>query len=185
MRIAFSALLTLGALALPAVAHADAVDDFLVTGHGLTLEFSLPANPSPDGQIPHQYFFLGDVSFTENGVSMVADDVFFYTKPQGGGFDLEDSAGNVIDNLDFYGRKLFTGGVKNPTFKTGDFKLRRGDCVVSAAEDEDASSGCQGGYHLTISPGSPVSVTPEPASFLLLGTGALGALSGLRRRLGR
>ena len=183
MRPTLFALVAVTALAVPAVAHADIVD-FSTTGHGLDLTFSLPSSPTPVGKAPHEYFYLGDVSFIENGVTMVADDAYFYTKADSGGFDLENADGTIIDGLDFIGPKLFTGTVGHPTFKTGDFKLQLNDCSISEAVSGNANSGgCGAKYTLSITPES--TVTPEPGSFVLLGTGALGALGALRRRLAR
>ena len=181
MRLVLSAAITLVALAVPSLAHADTLDSFSVTGHGLSLTFELPSNPTPDGHTPHNDFFIGDVSFVENGVTMIASDAYFYTKGAGGGFDLEDVNGNIIDNLDFLGPKLFTGPVRNPTFKTGDFTLRQDECSA-VAEDASADASCLQKYDLTISGGGPIAATPEPGSLVLLGTGGLAALGTLRRR---
>ena len=183
MRSTLSALLVAASFALPAIAHADAVDDFTVTGHGLDLTFSLPATPVVgDNYSKGFYFYLGDVAFTENGTMMTAADVYFYTKPDDGGFSLEDAAGNEIDGLDFTGKKLFTSGVKNPTFKEGMFNLTQFDCGSSAAAVSDASlAPCK--YHLTIDAAAAPTPTPEPGSLALLGTGALGVVGVVRRRL--
>lgn len=183
MRVAASLLVLLSAVALPVAAHADTDDTFSVTGHMLDLTFTLPHSPTPDSHDPHQDFALGDISFTENGVLMTADDVYFYTKNVGGGFELDDSSGAVIDGLSFYGKKLFTGTVSHPTFKEGDFRLTGGPaCTVETDVVSDAAATCH--YSLTIAP-TAVSATPEPGSLVLLGSGALAAMGVVRRRFAR
>ena len=180
MRPIVSVFALLSAMALPAAAFADTDSSFSIHGNGLSLTFTLPTSPTPDGVDPHQDFFLGDISFVEDGAQMTADDVFFYNKANGGGFDLVDSNGNDIDDLDFFGPKLFTGTVKNPIFKEGKFTLTGGPaCGVDDDVSADADS-CS--YKLKITT-VPVSATPEPASLLLLGTGALGAVNFVRRRI--
>ena len=95
------------------------MDDFSLTGAGLDLTFTLPANPVPEDSFRGFYFSVGDVTFTENGVTSVADSAIFETKPNGGGFTLLDAEFNVIDGLDFTGRKLFTRYRLRPDLQAG------------------------------------------------------------------
>lgn len=182
MRRIVSALAILSTLALPAAAHADTNSNFSVSGNGLSLSLTLPTSPTPTGVSQQQDFYLGNISFVENGFTMTAPSVYFYNNIVGGGFELTDSNNNTIDGLDFYGPQLFTGSENTPTFKQNSFTLTGGPaCAITDVASASANNGsCS--YNLDI---SRTSATPEPSSFLLLGSGALGALSLLRRRLGR
>ena len=168
-------------LALPWAAHASSVDDFSLTGNGLTVSFSLPSSPVPASATAGDSFQVNNLQFTDDGQVLSAASTSFFTASDDGGFALEDPAGNVIDDLSFFSnRAVFTGSVVDPTFRLGSYNLQtqsRDDCTITPN-----GASCPT-YALSVTTGAANSVTPEPASLALLATGAIALVALNRRRL--
>ena len=157
-------------LAVP-VAHADSIDDFVLTGNGETITFSLPSDPpgnqmtcpptSPSCLPGSETAFYVEASVDTNNV-ITEEELAFPTFGFGGGLEIGQNR--------YLGSQLFAPDAANPVFTPGTYTLG----ALSFPPEE---------FTLTITP--ETSTTPEPASLLLLATGALGLSGTLARRYRR
>jgi hypothetical protein len=146
----FTLALFLSASIFPLAAHADAVDDFLITGQGNAFTFSLPASPidvfvstGAGGSPTNIQFFSGQLFYVGAGLSFFADSTAFtLVGPTG----------------------LYPGSAYEPIFKTGTLDLPQ----FQAFPTQDNT--------LTITPKSTPPEVPEPSSLLLFFSGAAGLL---------
>lgn len=165
MRPIYSALLLTTAMIAPAVCHAVPVDLFTLTAPGQVSVFTIAATPTAIPNGPND-FVVNGISTTTNGVTTTTA-YDFYTTFFGGGFTNLTS----IPTQDYFGTQLFSGTTTNPTFISGVYSLSS----MAAGDIPDST--------LTISGPTGTAVTPEPSSFILLGTGAIGAFAAFRRRI--
>jgi len=149
MRSLFVSFALLAAFALPTAARAD---NFVISGGGSTLTFSLASSPTPSSAGANS-FDVSDVAATFNGAP-ATDGVSFFTAASGG---LSDAYFG-----DLSGDQLFTGSVSDPTFTPGIYTLSDSDGLP---------------YGMVT-----ISKTTEPKSLFLFGTGALGLIGISRRR---
>ncbi len=124
----------------------------------IVVTFELPTHPwiDPFDFTPDVGFMLNAVDLTINGVAVTNDPLMFYTVGAYGGLSDADNTFNVENPLSAPYQKLFNGPVWNPTMITFSGGL---DFV-----------GYYTGYDGYILSEGPVG-TPEPTSWMLLGTG--------------
>ena len=151
--------------------------------------FSLDSQPRPDGSGTdsrnNTFFFFDDVALTEDGVTR-NEAVGFSRSPTGRrqfdiGASFSISADGTPSGVDIFQvfeatepGDLFSGTITNPVFTPG--------TTVNGI----ASSGILGDnppatFRIT-SAAATVAQTPEPSSFVLLGSGLLGFAGVVRRR---
>jgi hypothetical protein len=164
---------------------------FSLSGSGHVFTFSLDSNPTPDGTIADgnvfSAFFLNNIAVSVDGGTPTLDGVEFVNINSTGKQDLE-IAGSIIkssptslsstNEMQLFesdgAAKIFAGTETNPVFTPGT-TVHGGSSVTF---EDDAPAG-------TVSISStapPPAPTPEPSSFVLLGSGLLGAAGVLRSK---
>jgi hypothetical protein len=165
MRNLLPKLLVLAATSLPLAAHADTIDDFVLTDtFGDTIAFSLPASPPVFGPSSPFLFETFPVLLSFNpaffGSKNLDGQILFYSALGGGGLNVMISHPGGTTPIIDHGDLLYAGTTADPTFLTGTFNV--------------------GTDTLTITP--QTGPAPEPYPLVLLVTGILGALCLARQR---
>lgn len=166
-------------------------DSFTLTGPNLTINFSLPGMVTNPGIVTSLFsgngtisgfsgFEIDNVLITLNGSSMLENIEFFTdgsggTFANGGGLAIGVFDGVTLDLINQSGSQLFNiNTLKNPfsaTFRPGTFGLTSSPGLGTITDD----------LTLTITPEAPP--IPEPSTILLFGSGLVGFIGAVRRKL--
>jgi hypothetical protein len=168
-RTLLSGLLLTG-LSVATPVFASTIDSFTVTdGFGTNnttvYTFTLPASPTPTSS-GSNYFFIDGVTVLTNGGNSMVDNLAFLTQSTGGVLiEFATPQGSELFVED-PGAAFFTGSTSAPTFTPGIY-----------LGENDSNTGDK--VQVVISS----SAVPEPGSLALFGTGGLGLVGLIRRKL--
>jgi hypothetical protein len=184
----FTVALLAFALSLPVAAHADTIDDFVLTGEGHTINYSLP-NSAVVMDHPHGVFLIASAPTTIDGVPGYIEGADYYI-PR---LNLPSVILSVPSSIDGGSLTLWGENVLQVSqiIPVSDPSVSHPDDLLVAF--------VPGTYNLTLfnplgSPNPPPIytltitaesvATPEPSSLALLTTGALGLIAFTARRKG-
>ena len=183
----FTLSLLASAFTLPLSAHADTIDDFILTGDGNTITFSAPAiysAPNPSHMVTAT---LPDIASSVNGVGGYSLFISFWLPswPFRSGLDFEITPSlstgvpGVFSEYELTGPdliELLPG--TTPTFTVAEFLPGTYSLSTFFVIPQNTVGGIP--FTLTITP--EAASTPEPSTFALMTTGILGAVTTLRSR---
>ncbi len=186
------ALFTLALLAspftLPLAAHADTIDDFVLTGDGNIITFSAPAiysAPNPSHMVTAT---LPDIASSVNGVGGYSLFISFWLPswPFRSGLDFEITPSlstgvpGVFSEYELTGPdliELLPG--TTPTFTVAEFLPGTYSLSTFFVIPHNTVGGIP--FTLTITP--ETASTPEPSTLLLFATGMMGIVGAIGRRV--
>ncbi len=154
-------------------AHADRIYDFST----VTLN-TLPSGGSPDGML------TGTLTTNDARSMILSYDLTASAAGSFAGFEYTPSDSSVTASLlpDNYFQIDSTGNVDELRIYFGSSLRTNGGGIVEVVSYEHEPSGGNRFPSGIVRPMTPASVTPEPSSFALLGTGMLGVAGVLRKR---
>ncbi len=193
MRQVLRSLLLLSAAVIPTLAHADGMDNFVLTGAGHTFRFSLPATGTAYISLNpprlSDHYTLSNADATVDGIGGYrggGDFRFFATQNGDASFGFANpDLGRSFSYYLYGGASLigYTNATLTGAFSgTADVFFRLGTFDLNTYDFNATPIGVTP-FTLTITPEASNTSTPEPTTLALLATGSLGVPTSLRRRL--